>query len=131
MIRYWIGLTAAVAIATHAQAQSDPNSGAVFYPSCMAAADIVQGKHPAADSEDTTKMLRQAALCFGAVTAIINVEPYFKPEFAVCPPAGTKLLPAQTIPVVAAFLKSNPARLQENFHQLAATALAAAWPCPK
>jgi hypothetical protein len=114
-----------------AQAQSDPNSAMVFYPSCLAAADIVQGKHPAADSEDATKQLRQAAICFGAVTTIMNVEGFFKPEFAVCPPDNTKISVNQTVPVITGYLKNHPERLRDNFHQLAVTALAAAWPCPK
>jgi hypothetical protein len=32
---------------------------------------------------------------------------------------------------VTAHLKNHPERLRDNFHQLAVTALAAAWPCPK
>jgi Rap1a immunity proteins len=133
--KYWIALLAAIVFAMHAQnqahAQSDPNSAMVFYPSCLAAADIVQGKHPAADSEDATKQLRQAAICFGAVTTIMNVEGFFKPEFAVCPPEGTKVSVNQMIPVITGYLKNHPERLRDNFHQLAVTALAAAWPCSK
>jgi hypothetical protein len=133
--KYWIGLLAAIVFATQAQnqadAQSEPNSALVFYPSCLAAADIVQGKRPAADSEDATKQLRQAAICFGAVTTIMNVEGFFKPEFAVCPPEGTKVSVNQMILTVTAHLKNHPERLRDNFHQLAVTALAAAWPCPK
>jgi hypothetical protein len=123
LIKYWIGLLAAIsfAIQTQAQAQSDPNSAMVFYPSCLAAAD----------SEDATKQLRQAAICFGAVTTIMNVEGFFKPEFAVCPPEGTKVSVNQMIPVITGYLKNHPERLRDNFHQLAVTALAAAWPCSK
>lgn len=135
MSKYWIGLLAAIVFATQAQnqadAQSEPNSALVFYPSCLAAAGIVEGKHPAADSEDATKQLRQAAICFGAVTTIMNVEGFFKPEFAVCPPEGTKVSVNQMILTVTAHLKNHPERLRDNFHQLAVTALAAAWPCPK
>jgi hypothetical protein len=131
LIKFCIGLIAAVVIGTQAHAQSDANSGGVFYPSCLAAADIVQGKHPAADSDDATKQLRRAAICFGAVTAIMNVEPFFKSEFAVCPPADTKVSFAQMILVITAYLKNHPERLHDNFHQLAVTALAAAWPCSK
>jgi hypothetical protein len=130
LIKYWIGLIGAVVIGTQALSQGDANSGMVFYPSCLAASDIVQGKHPAADSEDTTKQLKQAAICFGAVTTIMNVERYFKPEFAVCAPKDTKVSFDQMILRVTAYLKSHPERLHENFHQLAVTALAAAWPCP-
>jgi Rap1a immunity proteins len=129
LIRFWLGVIAAIALATQAQAQSDPNSGMVFYPSCLAASDIVQGKRPAADSEDASKQLRQAAICFGAVTTIMNVERFFKPEFAICPPKDTKISVDQMIPVITAYLKNHPERMRENFHQLAVTALAATWPC--
>jgi hypothetical protein len=130
-MKHWIVLIAVLVVGTHAHAQSNANSGKVFYPSCLAASDIVQGKHPAADSEDAAKQLRQAAICFGAVTAIMNVEPFFKPEFAVCPPPDTKVSLAQMVLVVTAHLKNHPELLQDNFHQLAVTALAAAWPCSK
>jgi hypothetical protein len=97
----------------------------------LAAADIVQGKHPAADSEDAAKQLKQAAICFGAVTAIMNLEPFFKPEFGVCPPADSKVSLAQMVLVITTHLKNHPEQLQNNFHQLAVTALATAWPCAK
>jgi len=129
LIKYWFGAIAAAVAGTQACAQSDANSGQTFYPSCLAAADIIQGKHPAADSPDAAKQLNQAALCFGALTAIMNVEQYFRPDYAMCPPDGTKV--AQMVPVVTAFLKNHPERLRENFHQLAVTALADAWPCSK
>lgn len=122
---------AALLAATQAHAQVDPNSARAYYPSCLVAADIVQGKRPAADSEDAAKQLRQAALCFGAVAAVANLEPFFKPEFALCPPADGKISPAQMVTAVVAHLKSHPELLNNNFHQLAATVLAAAWPCPK
>ena len=128
-MKYWIGLIAAVVIGTQAHAQSDPASASVYYPSCRAAADIVQGKRPAADSPDAAAQLRQAAVCFGAVTAIMNVAPFFKPEFSACPPADTKITVAQMILVVTTHLKKHPEQLRENFHRLAVTALAAAWPC--
>jgi len=128
-MKYWIGPIAAVVIGTQAHAQSDPTSASVYFPSCMAAADIVQGKRPAADSSDAAKQLRQAATCFGAVTAIMNVAPFFKPEFAACPPANPKITVAQMVLVVTAYLKKHPEQLHDNFHRLAVTALAAAWPC--
>jgi hypothetical protein len=127
--KYWFGAMAAIVMATQTGAQGDANSGQVFYPSCLAAADIVQGKHPAADSPDAAKQLNQAALCFAALTAIMNVKEYFKSEYAMCAPEGTKV--AQYVPVVVAYLKNHPERLRENFHQLAVAALAAEWPCAK
>jgi Ssp1 endopeptidase immunity protein Rap1a len=131
LIKHCIAVLAVIVVAGQAHAQTDPHSGTVFYPSCMAAADIVQGKRPAADSEDASKQLRQSAICFGAITAIMNVQQYFKPEFAVCPPKDTKVSVNQMVLAVTAYLKNHPERLHENFHQLAVTSLAAAWPCPK
>lgn len=84
-MKHWVAIIAALLIQIQAHAQSDATSGRVYYPSCLAAAEIVQGKHPAADLEDAAKQLKQAATCFGAVTAIMNLEPFLKPEFAVWP----------------------------------------------
>jgi hypothetical protein len=129
-MKQWIGIVAALLIETQANAQPDGNSARVYYPSCLAA-DIVQGKHPAADSEDAAKQVKQAAICFVAVTAIMNLEPFFKPEFAMCPPEDSKVSFAQMVLVITTHLKNHPEQLQNNFHQLAATALATAWPCAK
>ena len=130
-MKYRIAVAATVFFATQAAAQNDPNSAMVYYPSCLAAADIVQGKSPAADSEDAAKQLNRAAICFGAVTAIMNLEPFFKPEYAACPPADKKITVSQVVLAVTAHLKSHPEQMANNFHQLAATALAASWPCAK
>src|ERR1035441_2468705 len=104
-MKQWIAIVAARLIETQAHAQSDANSGRVYLPSCLAAAEIVQGKHPAADSEDAAKQLKQAAICFGAVTAIMNLEPFFKPEFAVCPPADSKVSFPQMVLAITTHLK--------------------------
>ena len=130
-MKLWIGIVAALLIETQAHAQTDTTSAKMYYPSCLVAADIVQGKHPAADSEETAKQLKQAAICFGAVTAIKNLEPFFKPEFAMCPPADSKVSFAQMVLVITTHLKNHPEQLQNNFHQTAVTALATAWPCSK
>ena len=130
-MKLWIGIVAALLIETQAHAQTDTTSAKMYYPSCLVAADIVQGKHPAADSEEPAKQLKQAAICFGAVTAIMNLEPFFKPEFGVCPPADSKVSFAQMVLVITTHLKNHPEQLQNNFHQTAATALATAWPCSK
>ncbi|HEY5504118.1 MAG TPA: Rap1a/Tai family immunity protein [Sedimentisphaerales bacterium] len=126
-----IAIAAALLVATQAYAQTDTTSAKVYYPSCLAAADIVQGKRPAADSEDAAKQLKKAAICFGAVTAIMNLEPFFKPEFSMCPPGDSKVSFAQMVLAITAHLKNHPEQIQNNFHQLAATALATTWPCPK
>ena len=130
-MKQWIAIVAALLIDSQAYAQTDATSGRVYLPSCLAAADIVQGKHPAADSDEMAKQLQKAAICFGAVTAIMKLEPFFKPEFAACPPADSKVSSAQMVLVITDYLKKHPEQLQNNFHQLAATTLAAAWPCSK
>ena len=130
-MKQWIAIVAALLIETQAHAQSDPNSGRVYLPSCLAAADIVQGKHPAADSEDAAKQLRQATICFGAVTAIMNLEPLLKSEFAMYPPIDSKVSFAQMVLAVTAHLKSHPDQFQNSFYQTTATVLATTWPCPK
>ena len=130
-MKQWIAIVAALLIETQAHAQTDTTSAKMYYPSCLVAADIVRGKHPAADSEETAKQLKQAAICFGAVTAIMNLEPFFKPEFAVCPPADSKVSFPQMVLAITTHLKNHPDQLHNNFHQLAATALATTWPCSK
>jgi len=135
-MKQWIVIVAAIVFGTQAHAQGrDATSGAAFYSSCVAAADIVQGKHPAADSENAARQLRQATGCFAAVSAIMMLEPLFKPEFAACPPANilvdSKVTLAQMILVITSYFKNHPEQTSNNFHQTAVTALAAAWPCPK
>jgi hypothetical protein len=112
-------LTTAPAHAADADA-----SGTMFYQSCMAAASIMEGNPP-------SDALDKAPMCFGAVTAIINLEPFLKPEFAMCPPEGSKISYAQMILVIADYLRRHPEQLDKNFHTLALVALHSAWPCAK
>ena len=134
-MKHWIGVAGAILVAAQAHAQSDPASGATFYPSCLAAADIVQGKRPATDSEDAARQVRQASPCFGAVMAIMKLAPLFKSEFAICPPADLaaddKRAAVQMVLTITAYLKNHPEKRPGNFHQTAVTALATAWPCSK
>jgi len=110
-MKQWIVIVVASFIGAKAYAQSDATSGTVFFPSCMAAADIVQSKRPAADSEDAAKQLRLASGCFAAVTAIMKLEPLFKPEFAVCPPADisteSKVTLNNMILVITAYIRKS------------------------
>jgi hypothetical protein len=96
----------------------------MFYQSCMAAAAIIEGRHLSDDQFEKTPM------CFGAVTAIINLEPFLKPEYAMCPPKDGKISYGQMILVIADYLKKHPEQLHENSHMLAVLALNIAWPCP-
>jgi len=61
----------------------------------------------------------------------MNLEPFLKPEFAVCLPADSNVSFAQMVLAITTHLKSHPEQLQNNFHQTAATALATTWPCSK
>src|ERR1700730_17444044 len=106
-------------------------SGTMFYSSCMAAADIMEGRPSPSDQEATASQLEKATMCFGAVTALMNLEPLFKPEFAMCPPQASRISYSQTVSVIAAYLRNHLEKLHENFHLLAALALHLAWPCPE
>jgi Ssp1 endopeptidase immunity protein Rap1a len=120
----------AVTVPAHAQSGGDKASGTMFYASCMAAADIMEGRPPPSDPEVAARQLNKATMCLGAVTAIANIEAFLRPEFAMCPPKGG-ISYAQMILVIAAYLRNHPERLHENFHGLAVFALATAWPCSK
>ena len=134
-MKHWLELLERSWLEPKSMPKSMRASGTTFYPSCLAAVDVVQGKRPAADSEDAARQLRQASACFGAVTAIMKLEPLFKPEFSVCPPSDvlpdSKGMLAQMILSITAYLKSHPEQRSNNFHETAVTALAAAWPCSK
>jgi hypothetical protein len=109
----------AVAAPAHADVDAPGN---MFYENCMAAAAIMEG-------HASEKQYDKAPMCFGAVTAIINLEPFLKPEYAMCPPKGSKISYGQIILVIAAYLKNHPEQLDNNFHMLAVLALNTAWPC--
>jgi hypothetical protein len=128
-MKRWLMVFALLGSAIQAHAETNA-SGMMFYRYCMAAADIVGGK-PAPSTADAIKeRLEEAAPCFAAVTALMELEPFFEPKFAMCPAAGTKVSYAQAHLVIAEFLKQHPEKLHENFHRLAALALALTWPCP-
>jgi hypothetical protein len=105
-------------------------SGTAFYTSCMAAAEIVGGQRKLSEPESGISQLEQATMCFGSVTAIANLEAFFQPQFAMCPPQGSTISYAQMILVIAAYLGNHPKQLHQNFHRLAVVAIATAWPCP-
>jgi Rap1a immunity proteins len=112
-----------------AHAESGEANATMFYASCMAAADIVEGRPSPSDQDLAANPLVKATMCFGAVTALVNLEPFFKPEFGMCPPEGGRVSYAQAVLVIAAYLRNHPEKLHENFHSLAAVALHLAWPC--
>src|SRR5262249_48344273 len=110
-MKQWIVIVVVFYIGKKLEAKSDAPSGPVFFPSCMAGADFVKSKRPAADSEDAAKQLRLASGCFAAVTAIMKLEPLFKPEFAVCPPADisteSKVTLNNMILVITAYIRKS------------------------
>lgn len=130
-MKHFLAVAAFCLAATPALAQSNAASGSFYLPSCEAALEIAGGKHPAADSPEVPVLLRKAAVCFSALTAIMNVEQFFKPEFAMCAPAGKPVSMSDMVVVTTAYLKAHPDKLANNFHQLAVAALAEKWPCPK
>src|SRR5215472_5575957 len=102
---------AAVAFAT-APAYADRSDAMMYYQSCMAAADIIESRHPSVDQLD------KAPMCFGAITAIMNLEPLLRPEFGMCPPKEAQISFGQIVLVVADYLKKHPDQLDKNFHLL-------------
>jgi hypothetical protein len=128
-MKRWLLVIAVLSTATQVHAEASA-SGMAFYRYCMAAADIVGGKPAPPSADATMQRLEQAGPCFAAVTALMELEPFFAPEFAMCPPPGAKVSHAQAHLVIAEFLKKHPEKLNENFHRLAALALALTWPCP-
>jgi hypothetical protein len=117
----------AVTLSLQARAQVDTISGTMVLPSCAAALDIAHGKRPAADSPEAASQLRHATQCVAAVNAVVKLAPYLKPEFAMCP-SGPVPTP-QVIETVVAYFKAHPDQLPQNFHAVAARALAEKWPC--
>lgn len=101
-------------------------TGNMFYQSCMVAADLMEGHSPPNDEQ-----LDKAPMCFGAITAVINLEPFLKPEYAMCPPKGNNITYGQIVLVIASYLRNHPEALDKNFHMLALIALNTAWPCSK
>jgi Rap1a immunity proteins len=67
---------------------------------------------------DQRNILRQGE-CIGAVAAITHID------LAVCPPKDSTV--EQAIRIVVQYIDSQPARLQENFYDLAVEALRASW----
>jgi hypothetical protein len=111
-----------------ARADSNDAVGDTLYASCVAAASILDG-HPLL-SEEQDLQFEQPLMCIQAVTALMDLEPFLKPELAMCPPEGTKISYAQMTWVVAAYLRNHPEQLHDNIHVLAARSLHQAWPCP-
>jgi hypothetical protein len=70
------------------------------------------------ETNDQRNILRQGE-CIGAVAAITHID------VAVCPPKDSNV--EQAIRIVVQYIDGHPARLQENFYDLAVEALRAAW----
>ena len=63
-MKRWISIVVALLIETQAHAQTDASSAKVYYPSCLAAADIVQGKRPAAKFRRCRKAVETSCYMF-------------------------------------------------------------------
>ena len=122
------GGLALLGVSTRAQAATDA-TGLFFYASCMAADDITAGRPAPSDPQALESEVNKAAMCFGAVSAIGDLQPFLKPEFAMCVPKGGSISRAQMIFVVANYLRNHPEQLDKNFYTLALFALSTAWPC--
>jgi hypothetical protein len=48
----------------------------------------------------------------------MNLEPFFKSEFAVCPPADSKVSFAQMVLAITAHLKSHPQQLRNVYRRV-------------
>jgi hypothetical protein len=84
--------------------------------------DIMPGcRGLVADSSGNLGDFRQG-ICAGSINAIIRFDP------DICLAKGSTV--GQAVRVVVQFIDSQPARLHEDFIDLAAEALRAAWPCP-
>ena len=84
--------------------------------------DIMPGcRGLVADSSGNLGDFRQG-ICAGSINAIIRFDP------DICLPKGSTV--GQAVRVVVQYIDSQPARLHEDFVDLAAEALRAAWPCP-
>jgi hypothetical protein len=113
-VKQWLTVVALLggAIQTHAENNA---SGMMFYRYCMAAADIVGGERKPPTADSMREQLEQASPCFAAVAALMEFEPLFAPEFAMCPPAGTKVSNAQVHLVEAARRQAGrPYRMGED-----------------
>lgn len=64
-----------------------------------------------------------AGYCTGVVRALMVISGAFK----ACAPAGVTV--GQSVRVAVAFIRQNPARMQEPFEGLVIEALRGAWPC--
>jgi hypothetical protein len=97
-------LFTSLTVALPAYADSEA-TGNMFYQSCMAAASIMEGNPP-------SDALDKAPMCFGSITAIINLEPFLKPEYAMCPPKSAKITYGQIVLVIASYLRNHPEALE-------------------
>ena len=105
-------------IAAPGSAQEDLKSGNAMLPHCKRALSYI----PPDSGADVP-----LALCLGAVMGIASTADRLPPEARFCPPPS--VTPDQLVRVVVQYLEAHPARLHENFFQLAYQAMHAAWPC--
>jgi hypothetical protein len=83
--------------------------------------DVMKGCHAFIKKSDSDAFLK--GVCAGVAHALSGIA--WTRE--VCVPSGVTV--RQEVRVVAAYIDSRPARLHEDFRQLALEALKDAWPC--
>jgi Rap1a immunity proteins len=83
--------------------------------------DVMKGCHAFIKKSDSDAFLK--GVCAGVAHALSGIA--WTRE--VCVPSGVTV--RQEVRVVAAYIDARPARLHEDFRQLALEALKDAWPC--
>jgi hypothetical protein len=118
IVRTIIAALTLALINSAAIAERDDSSGNFMLPHCA--------RDPTAP-ETTKSDIMYWSICSGIITALVNVGPSMRPEFAICVPKGTTR--GQWQSVVVKYLRDHPAQLHNEFVTLAVVALRETWPC--
>ncbi len=103
-----------------AQAQTKIHSGATLEPGCRYAAEETWESRPPGEAA-------LAGICIGVVTAILATSTNFREPQRFCAPNDVTV--SLGVKLLAAYLRSRPARLQQSIVTLATDAFREAWPC--
>jgi Rap1a immunity proteins len=98
----------------------DPQSGNYFLPGCRTFIETLPNT--------TLDQANRAGQCLGIVKALLRLgEDLSITPFRNCSP--NSVTSGEAVRAVVTFLEARPQRLHENFIDLAAEAIAKAWPC--
>jgi hypothetical protein len=131
-------IAATVLIRTPALTQEDTNSGNYMLPFCktwlrMQSHDVAtitdELSTGGARSGGIPLHMIQAGMCAGEVIGIAEMLNSSDQALSACIPK--EVTKEQLVRVVVASTEKDPARMPEDFGQLAAIAIAEAWPCHK